>query len=823
MARPPIYGVDTKVGSPYTYDPVTFLRDTRPMSVRIAIAMRNPMAAGCSLLGISCFCLVYPALTNIVLLIGLLFWWWFVRKPYKLPLRLPAQSNAKDANDPSPGKGGKAAGIMYVGTEQTDTEELWMTNSDLRTHFLILGTTGSGKTEALVSLAANALTWGSGFLYTDGKGDSSLWGKIYSLARKFGRDDDVLVLNFMTGNKDGNAGSNTTNPFTTGSPSSLTEMLVSLMDDPGKEGDMWKGRAMGLIHTIMLALVNMRDNGKILLDVNAIREHLNLNKIIELYLDRHGQFNLPQRTREELKAYLDSLPGFDWNEARAGRPQSSTTNDQHGYLQMQFTRIMSSLAGTYGYIFGTELGDVDLYDVVVNRRILAVLLPALEKSEDELANLGKIVVAQLKGMMATTLGAEISGEWGEVIDTKPTNSPTPFIAILDEVGYYTVPGMAVMAAQARSLGFSLIFAAQDVSAMKKRSEKEAESIIANTNFKLFMKLEDPDHTKELFKKSAGGMIVTETAGMSTNANSTFLNYYDMMNASVRGRDKADFTFLKGLAAGQGYLLNSGNMYRTNLFYADPPKAKNLRYNKMVPVRSPDLSTMGVAAIDSVISRLRDPTFRASEAEAARPTIGEVEIATRLMAGAGAMPAPVRAMAAVAAVNEALGGEDIYSSSPLREPVDAGPRLPSAEELERAIGLEPIAPAAAPRVAASSGAGIDEDLFSRLWGSVSNDVINGIRGLQAAATGSPFDAPENDSAVRELGAAARISIEYPEPPPPPRQLEDALLTAIHGLSHALRSDSFAGRGDGFDDDFDDGDEDDMFLTGFEDGDGDRPPA
>ena len=39
-------------------------------------------------------------------------------------------------------------------------------------------------------------------------------------------------------------------------------------------------------------------------------------------------------------------------------------------------------------------------DVVLNRRILVVLLPALEKSPDELSNLGKIIVSSLKAMMA---------------------------------------------------------------------------------------------------------------------------------------------------------------------------------------------------------------------------------------------------------------------------------------------------------------------------------------------------------------------------------------------------------------------------------------
>ena len=56
---------------------------------------------------------------------------------------------------------------------------------------------------------------------------------------------------------------------------------------------------------------------------------------------------------------------------------------------MQFTQLLSSLGETYGYIFKTNLGEIDFKDVVLNNRILVVPLPALEKSIDELRNLGK--------------------------------------------------------------------------------------------------------------------------------------------------------------------------------------------------------------------------------------------------------------------------------------------------------------------------------------------------------------------------------------------------------------------------------------------------
>ncbi len=52
----------------------------------------------------------------------------------------------------------KARGICFFGNDRNNNEEIWFNNDDMRTHVLIFGSTGSGKTEALISLAYNALS-----------------------------------------------------------------------------------------------------------------------------------------------------------------------------------------------------------------------------------------------------------------------------------------------------------------------------------------------------------------------------------------------------------------------------------------------------------------------------------------------------------------------------------------------------------------------------------------------------------------------------------------------------------------------------------------
>ncbi len=128
---------------------------------------------------------------------------------------------------------------------------------------------------------------------------------------------------------------NTLNPFASESAAGLTELLVSLMGEAGGDGAMWKGRAISLISGIMFALVYQRDSLGLILEVDVIRDHLALDNIQKLAKRK----DIPQEFLKSIRNYLHSLP--DYQENAPGGKQSEIVADQHGYLQMQFTRILS--------------------------------------------------------------------------------------------------------------------------------------------------------------------------------------------------------------------------------------------------------------------------------------------------------------------------------------------------------------------------------------------------------------------------------------------------------------------------------------------------
>jgi intracellular multiplication protein IcmO len=582
-------------------DPQKLLRDTRTFGEKAGDFFKKPINAGLVLFVIALSMFFLPAMVLLFFFIGIFIYIYSFNQKQKLPFRLPQVSRLKDFNDLKPGikTPYNARGIAFFGNDIKTNEELWFANEDMRTHVLIFGSTGSGKTETLVSLAFNALVQASGFIYVDGKGDNSLFSKIFSMVRGMGREDDLLLVNFMTGAKDiigpqEKRLSNTLNPFCQGSSSMLTQLVVSLMGDSGQssDGDMWKGRAIAFVEALMRVLVYMRDQGAILLDANSIRNYFDLNRLEMIVLDkvfpRDDQDSvsiesIPKVVTDPLRNYLGTLPG--WTKEKKGK-QVSQVWEQHGFITMQLVRSFSSLADTYGHIIRTNLAEVDFKDVVLNRRILVVLLPALEKSPDELSNLGKVIVSSLKAMMAAGLGEEVEGDYRDVIERKPTNAPTPFLCILDEYGYYAVKGFAVVPAQARSLGFSAIFAGQDLPAFQKASKEEAASIGANCNIKICMKLEDPTDTWDFFTKTAGEAYVTKVDSFQVKDASFSNSYLDTRSSSFEKRARIDLLDLKEQTEGEGHIFFRSKIVRAKMFYANPPAVKKIKLNQFLKVEKP---------------------------------------------------------------------------------------------------------------------------------------------------------------------------------------------------------------------------------------------
>lgn len=489
--------------------------------------------------------------------------------------------------------------------------------------YVMEGHVTTHNTELLLGVVSQTLMWSSGFLFIDGKGTTEFYARAWTLCKRFGREDDLRVLNFTDpgGDPDAPAGgpstqSNTLNPFSKGSPDQLMNIVVSLMGDAGSGNDMWKSRAISLVTAQMMALCELRDTGEILLNVQTVRDFLALGKgvdksklrgkkptkiddipqeaweemksragLIELYL-RAMKGELSQTTLLALRGFFDTLPGFSLEKAMAGDPQETKCNEQYGFLSMQLTKPLGSLADGYGHIFRTPLGEIDMDDIVLNRRILVVLLPALQKAPEEMQNCGKIVVTLAKIMMGNAAGFELQGTRQEIVEAKQTHAPSPYIVVLDEAGYYMVSGIDVMMAQARSLGFMIIVAGQDMAAMQKVSAQIAETAAANASILAVGKTVDGDKTISFVQRLIGKSTVSVSSGFQSQSGLLGNRWVDRMDATFQEVDKVRIDELQALGEGQFYFLFNGKLVRAATFFIGDEFGENFSVNKFLKVRGP---------------------------------------------------------------------------------------------------------------------------------------------------------------------------------------------------------------------------------------------
>lgn len=479
------------------------------------------------------------------------------------------------------------------------------------------------NTELLLGVVSQTLSWSSGFIFIDGKGTREFYARVWTLAKRFGREDDVRVLNFSDagGDPDAPAGglgaqSNTLNPFSKGSSDQLMNIVAGLMGESEKGNDMWKGRAMSLVTAAMKALVEMRDRGDILLDVQAIREFVVLGRgfeksllrnakinsvadvpaeawaelerrpgMIELYMrSMNGEFS--NATRLAIKAYFETLPGFSMEKALNGEPQGDKANEQHNFLTMQLTKPLGALADDLGHIFRTPLGEVDMTDVVLNRRILVVLLPALKKAREEHQMSGRIIIQLVKMMMGDASGYEVEGTKKEIVEAAQTNSPSPYIVVMDEVGYYMVTGIDVSMAMARSLGFMIIVAGQDMAAMQSVSSQIAETAIANASILAVGKTVDGDKTVGFINRIFGKTQVAVSSGYTAKTGLFSTKMVDRMDVSFQEVEKVRVDELQNMEMGEFYFLFNGHLVRATTFYIGRDFAAYLAVNRFLKIRGP---------------------------------------------------------------------------------------------------------------------------------------------------------------------------------------------------------------------------------------------
>lgn len=292
--------------------------------------------------------------------------------------------------------------------------------------------------------------------------------------------------------------------------------------------------------------------------------------------------DMPANLLYPLQAYLNEIPDYDtslpYNEQKTEKP-----SEQHGYAVFYFTSTFTTLAVSLGHIFKIEQGDIEMRDVVMNRRLLIVNLPALEKSDDSLAALGRIVVASLRGMMAQQLGAKLEGDPKEIFAHKPGMGIGSFQVYFDEIGYYATSGMDRMLAMGCGLNMAFGIAFQELGGIWARLGEKTYSLLGNANLTLGMRQQDSGRTREWLEKTAGQSWVTQATSFQGGHHGA---YREAGNADLRQVNRVAWQDYMRLLPGEAIVLFGGRRIHAKLFRAPLDVTGSPRLNRPLMLAAP---------------------------------------------------------------------------------------------------------------------------------------------------------------------------------------------------------------------------------------------
>ncbi|EGM7071518.1 conjugal transfer protein TrbC, partial [Salmonella enterica subsp. enterica serovar Oranienburg] len=557
-------------------------------------ALQSLNIYGLSVTGSLVASFIWPLALPLCLLISVLTGLIFSLQRWRCPLRMPVTLNRPDPSQDrlvrrslfsfwptlfqyetiqeSP-----ARGIFYVGYQRLrDTgRELWLSADDLTRHIMFFASTGGGKTETIFSWIINPLCWARGFTLVDGKAQNDTARTVWYLARRFGREDDVEVINFMNAGRSRSEiiqsgdktrpQSNSWNPFCYSTEAFTAETMQSSLPQNVQGGE-WQSRAIAMNKALVFGTKFWCVREGKHMSLQMLREHMSLDKMAELYC-RAIDDQWPEEAVAPLRNYLQDVPGFDMAQVRTPSAWTEEPRKQHSYLSGQFSETFSTFTEVFGDVFAEDAGDIDLRDSIHSDRILMVLIPAMDTSAHTTSALGRMFVTQQSMILARDLGYRLEGTDSETLEVKKYKGRFPYLSLFDEVGAYYTDRIAVEASQVRSLDFALILMAQDQERIEgQTSAINTATLMQNTGTKFAGRVVSDDKTARTLKNAAGDEARARMNSLQRQEGIFGESWTDGSQINIQMESKVSVKDLISLHPGEFFSIFQGEAVPSASFY-----------------------------------------------------------------------------------------------------------------------------------------------------------------------------------------------------------------------------------------------------------------
>lgn len=431
-------------------------------------------------------------------------------------------------------------GLLFGYTTDTG-DAVYINDSDLTRHCLLIGQTGVGKTVLLKSLMFQQIQRGGGMLFIDGKLDIDNIRDIYEFCAYCGRPQDFLVVN--PGQPEL---SNTYNPILFGDPDEVASRILSLIPSTaGSAGaDHYKQSANLALVCFISAMQEeteeeLKTYQEILKKEGKSPDYIDRSRVkgkaynfLDLALLTMNEGVLDQLMRRVKMAREDSLTRKNLTIFLEQYSRENGMDGDVNSVDVDLKKLKDTLggigarmhqfgSGNFGPVLNSYSPEVKMYDSIRDSKIVYMALPTMGKNEAA-QNFGKIAIADLRTAIS----------WLQL--NKEDRPTIPFIAFMDEMSSYATESLAVMFEQARSAQVALMPAIQTDSGLSNVSEDFKERILSNTETKIYFKLSSQDTAT-----SASDLIgetkrvtLSESAGESSGQSAQALQVGPNKNASA---------------------------------------------------------------------------------------------------------------------------------------------------------------------------------------------------------------------------------------------------------------------------------------------------
>ncbi|HXH75401.1 MAG TPA: TraM recognition domain-containing protein [Bacteriovoracaceae bacterium] len=419
------------------------------------------------------------------------------------PLRMKRKAQKEILGKP---KGDKTNDAVYSGLTK-EKEEIWIKTAQRGMHTQVIGTTNAGKTESVIlPWAIQDIRAGRGLIIIDGKADNSLLNKLWAYTVQAGRDKDFKLFSLSHLPE-----SEQFNPLIGRIPEEVCERVFNSFefDNPHYRSIQFE------VFSHVLRIFEAA-------------------KITPTFAKLYQVIGRPQRLKA-LTNDIKDMPLKEWIDDFCALTESDRAQRTSGLL----AAISHFAKGKNAVLFNAEASGINLDEVLQKNQIVYFQLPVLLSPFLGKAT-GKMVLQCLQSAIANRhRGNSLRSDF--------------FSVFLDDFTEYLSPGFVSLLNKSRSANIGIVFAHQALGDIKTLGDDIANSILTNSNIKVFMRGNDPD-TAEYCAKVAG---TVRTEKFTERTTSGGFGRQNTGEASMREVEEFPFhpnKFKKELGVGQAVMI-----------------------------------------------------------------------------------------------------------------------------------------------------------------------------------------------------------------------------------------------------------------------------